>query len=174
MTKWSEKMGILSGNQKEQPLHCGEVFAIWTNLTTNQGLIAAHQTFYNHAGDTDLKKILEDSVDAMKDENKYLERILKENGIGLPPAPPERPVAQVENIPPGAKFNDPEIAAALAIDGASGLVACSKAMGISTREDIATMYGQFHMKKAQLGAKLLQLTKEKGWLILPPVHTDHK
>ena len=109
----------------------------------------------------------------MKDENKYLERILKENGIGLPPAPPERPVAQVENIPPGAKFNDPEIAAALAIDGASGLVACSKAMGISTREDIATMYGQFHMKKAQLGAKLLQLTKEKGWLILPPLHTDH-
>lgn len=167
-------MGILSGNQKEQPLHCGEVFAIWTNLTTNQGLIAAHQTFFNHSGDTELKKIIEDSVEDMKEENKQLEKILKENGIGLPPAPPERPVANLEDIPIGARFNDPEIAAALAIDGAAGLVACSKAMGISTREDIGMMYGQFHMKKAQLGAKLLRLSKEKGWLILPPLHPEPK
>ena len=44
-------MGILSGNPKDQPLHYGEVMAVWTNLATNNGLIAAYQTFYNHTGD---------------------------------------------------------------------------------------------------------------------------
>lgn len=43
-------------------------------------------------------------------------------------------------------------------------------MGMSTREDIALMYAQFHTGKAQLGAKLLRLNKTKGWLVPPPMH----
>ena len=167
-------MGILSGNQQNEPLHCGEVFTIWTNLTVNQGFVAAYQTFYNHTGDEDLRKIILDFIDCAKDENKELEKILKVNGVGLPPAPPERPVANLEDIPAGARFNDPEIAAALGMDGAAGLVTCSEAMGICTREDIAMMCGQFHMKKAQLSAKLLKLVKEKGWLIVPPPYLQHQ
>lgn len=79
----------------------------------------------------------------------------------------------MEDIPPGAKFNDPEISAALTADVAAGLVACSQAMGTSTREDVALMYGQFHMAKAQLGAKLLRLNKNKGWLVPPPLHVNY-
>ncbi|MDI2589009.1 DUF3231 family protein [Psychrobacillus sp. NEAU-3TGS] len=163
-------MGILSGNPKDEPLHYGEVFTLWTNLATNNGLIAAYQTFANHTGDKDLVKVIEESIQCMKDENKQIEPIIKINGIGLPPAPPERPVARIEDIPPGARFNDPEISAALSMDSAAGLVACSKAMGMSIREDIALMYGQFHLSRAQLGAKLLRLTKDKGWLVPPPLH----
>lgn len=165
-------MGILSGNPKEEPLHYGEVFSMWTNLSTNNGLIAAYQTFINHTGDEDLEKIIEESIQVMKEENKQLEKVLKINGIGLPPAPPERPVARLEDIPVGARFNDPEISAALAMNGVNGLIACSQAMAMSIREDIALMYGQFHMTKAQLGAKLLRLNKSKGWLIPPPLHVD--
>ncbi|MEY9972289.1 hypothetical protein ABH966_002663 [Lysinibacillus sp. RC46] len=166
-------MGILSGNPKDEPLHYGEVFSVWTNLATNNGLIAGYQTFYNHAGDEDLKKIIEDIIQLLRDEVKPLEKVLKTNGVGLPPAPPERPVARIEDIPPGAKFNDPEISAALSVDLAAGLVACSQAMGTSTREDIALMYGQFHAAKALLGAKLLRLNKTKGWLVPPPLHVDY-
>ncbi|MCH7321763.1 DUF3231 family protein [Solibacillus sp. MA9] len=166
-------MGILGGNPKDEPLHYGEVFSVWTGLATANGLIAGYQTFYNHAGDEDLKKIIEDIIQALRDEVKPLEKILKINGVGLPPAPPERPVARIEDIPPGAKFNDPEISAALSVDLAAGLVACSQAMGTSTREDIALMYGQFHTAKALLGAKLLRLNKNKGWLVPPPLHVDY-
>lgn len=165
-------MGILSGNPKDEPLHYGEVFALWTNLATNYGFIAAYQTFANHTGDKDLQKIIEESIQCMKDENKQIETIIKVNGIGLPPAPPERPVANIEDIPAGARFNDPEISAALSMDVAAGLIACSQAMGMCIREDIALMYGQFHMSKAQLGAKLLRLNKDKGWLIPPPLHLN--
>ncbi|MBD8521431.1 DUF3231 family protein [Lysinibacillus sp. FSL R7-0073] len=166
-------MGIMGGNPKDEPLHYGEVFSVWSGLVVNYGIISGYQTFYNHAGDEDLKKIIEDIIELCRDEVKQLEKILKTNGIALPPASPERPVARMEDIPAGAKFNDPEISAALTADLAAGLVACSQGMGISTREDIALMYGQFHTAKAQIGAKLLRLNKNKGWLVPPPLHVDY-
>ena len=101
-----------------------------------------------------------------KQEEEQLEQILKENGVGLPPSPPERPVANIESIPVGARFNDPEIAVYLAQDIATGLVACSQAMGLSIREDIGMMFGQFHTKKAQAGVNLMRLQKKKdGWFL---------
>lgn len=165
-------MGILSGNPENEPLHYGEVFGIWTHLSTNNGLIAAYQTFFNHAGDVDLKKHIDESIQEMKEENQQLEKLCKTNGIGLPPAPPERPQVKLEEIPVGAKFSDPEMSAALSLDVAKGLVACSQIIGQSIREDIAMMYGQFHMKKAQFGSKMLKLNKTKGWLIPPPLHLN--
>lgn len=43
-------------------------------------------------------------------------------------------------------------------------------MGESIREDIAMLYGQFHIAKTQIGAKILRLNKSKGWLVSPPLH----
>ncbi|NPC92750.1 DUF3231 family protein [Bacillus sp. WMMC1349] len=163
-------MGILSGNPTEQPMHYGEVFGAWAFLTTTKGLIAGFQTMLNHAGDEDLKKLLEEAIQGGHQESKQIETLLKENGIGLPPTPPERPKACLEDIPTGARFLDPEIAASLSKDIAAGLVSCSVIIGQSVREDIAMMFGQFHVQKATLGAKVLRLNKEKGWLIPPPLH----
>lgn len=163
-------MGILSGNPKDEPMHYGEVFGTWTYLSVNKGLLAGYQTAINHTGDGDLKKLLEEAIQGMKAENQQIEELLKANGVGLPPSPPERPAANLEDIPIGARMNDPEISATLSMDVAKGLVACSTIMGQSIREDIATMFGQFHLNKAQFGAKVLRLNKEKGWLVPPPLH----
>lgn len=163
-------MGIFSGSPKDQPMHYGEVFSIWSFLLAAKGAVAGYQTHYNHAGDEDLKKMLEEAIRGSQDEIKQIETLLKMNGVGLPPAPPERPNARHEDIPVGARFADQEISAMLAGKISAGLIACSTIMGQSIREDIATMFGQFHMQKASLGAKVLRLNKEKGWLILPPLH----
>lgn len=163
-------MGILSGNPKDEPMHYGEVFGTWIFLLTVKGLVAGYQTQLNHAGDADLQKLLEEAIQGGQQEIKQIETLLKENGVGLPPTPPERPKACLEDIPTGARFQDPEIAASLSIDIAAGLVSCSQIMGQSIREDIAMMFGQFHIQKATLGAKVLRLNKEKGWLIPPPLH----
>ncbi|USK33318.1 DUF3231 family protein [Bacillus sp. F19] len=162
-------MGILSGNPKDEPMHYGEIFGTWTNLLTNNGLISGYQAFINHTGDQDLKKLIEEAIEGLKNENKQIEELLKANGIGLPPAPPERPIAKLEDIPVGARFSDPEISASVSRDVAAGLVACSQVIGQSIREDIGVMYGLFHLAKAQFGAKMLKLNKEKGWLIPPPL-----
>ena len=165
-------MGILSGNPKDEPMHYGEVFSTWTYLTVGKGMLAANQTLINHSGDGDLKKLIEESIQQCKSEITQIEELLNENGVGLPPTPPDRPETSVEDIPVGARFQDPEVAAKLAADTAAGLVACSTIMGQSIREDIAIMFGQFHMQKAAFGAKVLRLNKEKGWLIPPPLHQN--
>jgi hypothetical protein len=162
-------MGILSGNPQDEPMHYGEIFGTWTNLLTNNGMIAGYQVYINHTGDQDLKKLIEEAIQGLKNENKQIEELLKANGIGLPPAPPDRPVAKLEDIPVGARYSDPEISASVSKDVAAGLVACSQVIGQSIREDVAMMYGQFHLAKAQFGAKMLKLNKEKGWLIPPPL-----
>ena len=163
-------MGILSGNPTDEPMHYGEVFGTWSYLTVTKALIAGYQTHLNHAGDEDLKKLLEEAIQAGQQESKQIEAVLKANGVGLPPTPPERPKACLDDIPVGARFQDPEIAAMLSANIAAGLVSCSGIIGQSIREDIAAMFAQFHLQKASLGAKVLRLNKEKGWLIPPPLH----
>lgn len=166
-------MGILSGNPKEEPLHYGEVLGIWGALSVAQGQLVAYEVYHNHVGDQDLKKFIEDTIrNVVKPGIEETEKLLKINGVGLPLAPPERPESNREDIPVGARIMDPEISAAMSKDLSQGLVADSAVIGQSIREDIAMMFGQFHMKKAQQAAKLLQLNKEKGWLVPPPLHVN--
>ncbi|HEX6594935.1 MAG TPA: DUF3231 family protein [Bacillota bacterium] len=165
-------MGMFSGNPKDEPMHYGEAFGIWTYLLGNKGGSVKYQTFINHCGDKDLKSLLEEAIQSIHDENQQVEKLLKANGLPLPPTPPERSVANLEGIPTGARFNDPEISATLSMDVAKGLVTCSTMIGQSIREDIGLMFGQFHMNKAQFGAKVLKLNKEKGWLVSPPLHLN--
>ncbi|GAE29358.1 DUF3231 family protein [Alkalihalobacillus hemicellulosilyticus] len=163
-------MGILSGNPQEEPMHYGEVFCTWGFLHAAKLALISHQTLLNHTGDEDLRKFLTSVMDNAKQEIEQLEKLLKENEIALPPSPPERPNADLESIPVGARFNDPEIAAMLSADIGAGLIACSKNMAQGIREDIIMMFDQFHTQKATLGGKLLRMTKEKGWLVPPPLH----
>ena len=164
-------MGILSGNPKHEPMHYGEVMGVWSYLASAKGFLVGYQTLSNHTGDEDLRKYIKDTIDhIIKPEIEETEKILKANGIGLPPTPPERPVATVETIPPGARILDPEIATMVAKDHAAGLVTCSTIMGQSIREDIGALFGQFHLKRAQYGLTLLRLMKEKGWIVPPPLH----
>jgi len=166
-------MGILSKNPHNEPMHYGEVFAVWTYLAGAQGSIAQYQVFINHTGDEDLRKFLVNLVESdIRSEVEELKELLKINGLALPPAPPERAIASIEDIPPGARINDMEIAAKVSMDIAAGLVACSQGMGQSLREDIGLMFGQFHMKKAQAGASLLRMSKKKGWIMPPPLHVQ--
>lgn len=165
-------MSILSGNPQNEPLHYGEVFSVWSYLSVSKGLHAGYQTYFNHTGDSDLKKLLEETMHCLKQEIEQTEDLLKVNGVLPPPTPPERPVVDLENIPAGARFADPEISASVSKDIATGLVTCSQIIGQSIREDVAMMFGQFHLAKAQIGAKFLKLNKEKGWLIPPPLHVQ--
>lgn len=163
-------MGILSGNPQNEPMHYGEVFSLWNYVMTANKTIADTQMSINHTGDNDLKKLLTEVNEAAQSEVKQVSEILKANGVALPPASPEPPSVELNDIPVGARFPDVDVAATSSMSLATGLVTCSQIMGQSIREDIAMMFGQFHVAKATLAGKFLKLTKEKGWLIPPPLH----
>ncbi|WP_098743674.1 DUF3231 family protein [Paenibacillus sp. EZ-K15] len=162
-------MGILSGNPKNEPMHYGEIFSVWTASTLAKGMVSCYEAYLNHAGDKDLKKILNDLLDQAKLEIKECDELLTENGIAPAPVLPERPPVKLEDIPAGARFTDPEIAAKIAADTSLGLVSCSQVMGQSIREDIGALFAKYHLTKTALGLRILQMNKEKGWLIPPPL-----
>lgn len=163
-------MGILSGNPQDEPMHYGEVAGVWGYLLTSKSLYAGYQVFLNHTGDADLRSFIQDVLRSKKQEIEQIENLLKANGVALPPSPPDRPSASVDQIPAGARINDSEVAAAISRDIAIGLVSCSSIIGQCIREDIAAMFAQAHTAKVQFGGRLLRLNKEKGWLIPPPLH----
>ncbi|MCM3033169.1 MULTISPECIES: DUF3231 family protein [unclassified Niallia] len=163
-------MGILSGNPKDEPLHYGEVYDIWSSVFGANGMIGSYQIMKNHTGDDELKELLDEAVNLCKKQKEQLEKILKENGIGLPPSMPEPPEACLEDIPVGARLPDPAVASALSLDLAAGLVLMSQIMAKAIREDVGMMYEQFHTQKTALAAKVLRLNKDKGWLVPPPLH----
>ncbi|OXM15780.1 DUF3231 family protein [Paenibacillus herberti] len=162
-------MSILGGNPKDEPLHYGEIFSIWTYSAGVKGMVSAYQAFHSHAGDKDLKNILSDLVDQAKKQIKEVDALLTENGIAPAPALPERPPVALEDIPVGARFTDPEIAAAISLDMSAGLVGCSQIMGMSIREDVGALFLKYHTAKTSDGLKILEMNKEKGWLIPPPL-----
>ncbi|MCI2253677.1 DUF3231 family protein [Domibacillus sp. PGB-M46] len=166
-------MGILSGNPKDEPLHYGEVAAIWSGSLAAKSAAAFYSTMLNHAGDGDLKRVIEEGLTLARAEMAGLDEILRENGVAIPPEPPERPHADLESIPPGARIQDPEIASMIGKDIGMGLTSHSQAMAQCIREDIAMMFGEFHTAKAKLGQTNLRLLKEKGWLVVPPLHMSH-
>lgn len=162
-------MGILNGNPKDEPMHYGEIFSVWTASTTAKGAVSCYQAYLNHSGDKELKKILEALIDQAKLEIKELDTLLTDNGIASSPMMPERPQVKLEDIPAGARFTDPEIAAKIASDASLGLIACSQVMGQSIRLDIGALFAKYHMTKTALGVKILEMSKEKGWIIPPPL-----
>lgn len=162
-------MGVLSGNPHQEPLHFGEIYSIWMSSTAAKGAISCYQVYSFHAGDKDLKKILNDLIEQAELEVKECDALLVQNGVLPAPDLPERPPAKIEDIPIGARFSDQEIGAAIAAQTSAGLVACSQAIGQSIREDVGALFAKYHLAKEALGAKILRLVKDKGWLIPPPL-----
>ncbi len=166
-------MGLLSGNQKLEPMHYGEVFSVWKHLLMAKGCVAKYQFLINHAGDKDLKKYMKNMITkVIRPEIDTLDKLLKENGVMPPPAPQERPEIDGEDIPVGARFSDMEIANCVSHDIALALVECSQIIGLSYREDVALIFAQHHQQLVKQGGQLLKLNKEKGWLVIPPLHAN--
>lgn len=162
-------MGILDGNPKKEPLHYGEIMGIWSFAMNGQGMKTTLQTFKNHAGDKDLRQFIDDLYEDMDKEVLECTKLLKDNGIAPPPSYPEKPKANLEDIPAGARFSDPEIAAGLVKEMATSLVTCSQVIGQSIREDVGMLFVKYHTSKVTMGARLLKMNKEKAWLIAPPL-----
>lgn len=164
-------MGELNSKAQNEPLHAGEIFHLWSYLHATKEYLVTLQVLNNHTGDEDLQAFLDDVTEnSFTHEEQQIESLLKETGIRLPPAPPDRPNVELQDIPAGARFNDPEIASLVKQQLLIGRMLCSYVMGIAGREDITEMFNDFHSQKTDYESKLLKITKEKGWIVSPPLN----
>lgn len=164
-------MSIFENHHQEDPLHSGEIYHLWSYLSDTKMNCVILQVFINHTGDKDLKSFLEELLEScLIEEEQQVEGILKELGIRLPPAPPDRPNVELQDIPAGARLNDSEIAILIKNELTCGKMLCSYIAGIAIQEYIGSMFNEFHSDKSIYEQKLLTLIKQKGWIISPPIH----
>ncbi|WP_141335439.1 DUF3231 family protein [Paenibacillus sp. tmac-D7] len=167
-------MGILDGNPKHEPMHYGEIYALWAFSSQTKLASTGYHTLRNHAGDSDLREFMKELIDVAAKEIDDCDALLIKNGITPPPSPPEKPKANLEDIPAGARFTDQEISASLSVDLMIGLNMCSQIIGQAIREDIGMLFTKYHQTKTGLSSKLLRMNKAKGWLVPPPLQLQTK
>lgn len=164
-------MAISEVKNHAEAFHSGEVYNLWSYLYDTKAYTVTLQILINHTEDEALGDFLDDLLEnGVEEEEQQVEAILKEAGIRLPPAPPNRPNVEVQDIPAGARFHDPEIAHFVHKELMAGKLMCTYMMGISVQEDIRTLFSEFHTQKAESDLKLATISKEKGWIVPPPIN----
>jgi len=154
-------------NENLTSLRYKEIFKIWTQLGVNNGYIASNHAFFKHAVDKKLKVIIVDFVQCLKDENKQLTALLKENGILAPTTSIDYGKLKMKNRRGKKAINDTEISTILSMNIASSVISVSQALEMSVKKKHTEKYGELHMRYAILGAKLIRLSNDKGWLLAP-------
>ncbi|MBD3919021.1 DUF3231 family protein [Paenibacillus sp. PR3] len=162
-------MGVLTGNPKDEPLHYGEIYNIWVYSAKEKSSISTYQLYLSHAGDNELKRLLNNLIKQARQAAAECDELLVHNGIMPPPSLPERPLVRLEDIPDGARFSDVEIAVAIGAALAAGLVICSQNTGSSIRIDVGLLFSKYYALILASNATVLSLSKEKGWLVPPPL-----
>ncbi|ODV56737.1 DUF3231 family protein [Lysinibacillus fusiformis] len=144
-----------------------EMFRLWSQLGVNQSYIASSHAFFNHTRDKKLKIMILEFIQCLKEENKQLTLLLKENGVLAPTTTMVYSKMKMTDIRGKSIINDSEISAILSMNIASSLLAVSQALELSVKKKHLAKYGQLHMRYAILGSKLIELSKIKGWLLAP-------
>jgi len=154
-------------NDKLASLQFKEMFRLWSQLGVNQSYIASSHAFFNHTRDKKLKIMILEFIQCLKEENKQLTLLLKENGVLAPTTTMSYSKMKMTDIRGKSIINDSEISAILSMNIASSLLAISQALELSVKKKHLAKYGELHMRYAILGSKLIELSKIKGWLLAP-------
>lgn len=158
-------------NDDKQPFHSGEIYYLWSYLHETKENIVTVQVLKNHTEDENLQVLLNDMLENIfTEEEQQVESMLKEAGIRLPPAPPDRPNVNLQDIPAGARFSDSEIARLIQKELLAGKLKNSYINGMSNQEMIKSLFEEFHAERTEYELKLAKTIKEKGWYVSPPVN----
>ncbi|MGE7949493.1 DUF3231 family protein [Lysinibacillus sp. NPDC093688] len=154
-------------NENLTSLRYKEIFKIWKQIGVNNGYIASNHAFFKHAVDKKLKAIIVDFVQCLKEENKQLTTLLKENGVLAPTTSIDYGKLTMKNRRGTKAINDTDISTILSMNIASSVISVSQALAMSLKKKHTAKYGELHMRYAILGAKLIRLSNDKGWLLAP-------
>lgn len=158
-------------NERDIPLHTGEVTNIWMFYTYVDEAKRFSQMALNHTSDKELAHFLEDVVYNMEDKMaSKLKEYMITNGIPLPNVTAQKPITDPRDVPMGAKMTDSEIANAVSLKIAGGIMLCARGQAEAIRDDVGLMFTEFHAQKLVFGLKLKKLLIKRGWIETPPYY----
>lgn len=157
--------------QPNTPPHIGEAFNAWTYYVSAQECRVLSVMMLNHTNDSELKETLEHFIaDLLASQISQLSDLLRNEGIDMPPGTGDKPKANHQQIPPGAKMTDMEIANMLIVKVNGLLLFCFMGLFSGLRDDIAAMFYKFQGQVMVQSYSLKKLMQKRGWLIVPPFY----
>lgn len=167
MTLLQNLFAGLSG--PKNPVHVGEVMALWTGMVALDEGRALMLTLLNQTTDPELKRFMEQYIkDFDEPQQKTLSKFLREEGIPHPPVTADKPKANEADVPPGAKFSDAEIANLLVVKLVNALQLCTAGLVQSLRPDVGAMFLAAQSEILRNAVMLKGLMVKRGWLKVPP------
>ncbi|WP_299088797.1 DUF3231 family protein [uncultured Metabacillus sp.] len=132
---------------KDQPLHVGEVMSCWMYLAGLELSKVSVQAGINTTTDNELKAILEEDMKLGASQRERLHDFMIKEGISLPPAPEDMPVSDPNSVPLGVKLTDDVIANELSLKIISLIMRAAGASSESIRTDVGLLFVQFQAEK---------------------------
>jgi hypothetical protein len=164
--------GFKGVHKADQPLHYGEVMAVWTLMAAAQEGRTLCLTILNHTVDTDLTPLIKRTIsDVQEPMIKQLSEVLKDAGIPLPPIIEDPPRSSAEDVPAGAKLREEQIAQILMGKIEAFLFMIQSGLSQALRTDIGTMFVKFQAMVLAEGAQARTVMQDRGWLKVPPLHS---
>ncbi len=155
--------------KEDRPLHVGEVMNLWKVVSAFEAGHALIHGMLNHTSDPDLKRFMESFLKDFEDPwMKRLKAFMKNQGIPLPTTSTDKPKANEQEIPAGAKFSDREISAMIAGKIMAGTGAVQHALLECLNYDMATMFMELELAAYRQGFVLREIMERRGWLLIPP------
>ncbi|MDQ0861937.1 DUF3231 family protein [Bacillus sp. V2I10] len=165
-----DAMKSMTVQDKDQPLHVGEVMACWIYLAGLELAKVSVQSAINTTEDDELKAILEEDMKLGTSQRKQLHDFMIKEGITLPPAPEDMPISDPNSIPLGVKLTDDMIANELSLKIISLIMKAAGAASESIRTDVGLLFVQFQAEKLAFATRLKHLMRKRGWIKVPPFY----
>jgi hypothetical protein len=160
--------GVFNG---DQPMHYGEVMAVWTLMAAAQEGRTLCLTLLNHTEDVDLVHLIKRTIEDVQEPMiKQVSEVLKEAGVPLPPVVEDPSRSRPADIPAGAKLREVQISQILIGKIEAFLYMIQGGISQSLRTDIGTMFLKFQAMVIAEGAAARVVMQERGWLKVPPLH----
>ncbi|MDU0205138.1 MULTISPECIES: DUF3231 family protein [Paenibacillus] len=156
---------------EKPPLNVGEVMNLWFYFTATDQTMRGEQVSFNITEDPELKEKLQEVInDVHRPILDEITAFLKNEGIPMPEASPDKPVGDFRHIPVGSKLSDEEIASLLSFNLVLGINYGCRGLTEAVRPDVAALFAKFQMKKIIFSLTLKDLLMRKGWLKAPPYY----
>ncbi|MGM7722985.1 DUF3231 family protein [Metabacillus sp. Hm71] len=167
-----DAMKSMTVQDKDQPLHVGEVMSCWIYLAGLELSKVSVQAGIHTTTDNELKAILEEDMKLGASQRERLHDFMIKEGIPLPPAPEDMPVSDPNSVPLGVKLTDDVIANELSLKIISLIMRAAGASSESIRTDVGLLFVQFQAEKLAFATRLKHLMRKRGWIKVPPFYVQ--
>ncbi|KKI91943.1 hypothetical protein WQ54_11650 [Bacillus sp. SA1-12] len=167
-----DAMKSMTNQDKDQPLHVGEVMSCWIYLAGLELAKVSVQSGINTTTDKELKAILEEDLKLGTSQRQRLHDFMIKEGIPLPSAPEDMPISDSNSIPLGVKLTDDVLANELSLKIVSLIMRAAGAASESIRTDVGLLFIQFQAEKLAFATRLKHLMRKRGWIKMPPFYVQ--